>query len=108
MAMSKCDNCSNENSSVVSWATTLAVRRDWPCRRRCYPPAFHSVVFFDRFAESMASFSAALETEDDRLRSRALEHYGSFLYLVGDMDASLEHLRWVLTIWLCRNILSNW
>lgn len=50
---------------------------------------------FDRFAESMGSFSAALETEDSRLKSLALEHYGSFLYLVGDMDGSLEHFRCV-------------
>lgn len=41
----------------------------------------------------MESFSEALETEDTRLKSLALEHYGSFLYLVGDMDASLEHFR---------------
>lgn len=39
--------------------------------------------------------SAALETEDTRLQSLALEYYGSFLYLTGDMDVSLDLFRCV-------------
>lgn len=79
--------------TVVTMAITEAVRnrKVTGCVYRLdacnhYPP-------FDRFAESMKSFSASLETEDTRLKSLALEHYGSFLYLVGDMDGSLEHFR---------------
>lgn len=43
----------------------------------------------------MASFSAALESNDAKLRSLALEQHGSFQYLTGDMHGSLESLRWV-------------
>ena len=50
----------------------------------------------DRYAESEASFTQAIEAEDPKLQSLALERYASFQYLKKDMDGSLESLRLVL------------
>ncbi|CAM9122880.1 unnamed protein product [Ascophyllum nodosum] len=46
-----------------------------------------------RYAESEASFTQAIEAEDPKLQSLALERYASFQYLKKDMDGSLESLR---------------
>ena len=56
-----------------------------------------SLVREGGYAESIAKFSEAVETAggDARILSLALEYHGSFLYLMGDMDGSLEHLRCV-------------
>lgn len=59
------------------------------------------------YAESIAKFSEAVEEAaaaggdaDARIHSLALEYYGSFLYLMGDMAGSLEHLRCVAVAWV--------
>ncbi|CAB1105957.1 unnamed protein product [Ectocarpus sp. CCAP 1310/34] len=63
-----------------------------------------------KYAESIAKFSSSVSAfsssapasvlgegtgvrDTTRIQSLALEYYGSFLYLMGDMDTALEHLR---------------
>ncbi|CAN0169982.1 unnamed protein product [Pylaiella littoralis] len=43
-------------------------------------------------ADAPSSGTTAAVTGDPRVQSLALEYYGSFLYLMGDIDGSLEHL----------------
>ncbi|CAM9113237.1 unnamed protein product [Ectocarpus sp. 13 AM-2016] len=69
-----------------------------------------SLVREGKYAESIAKFSSSVSAfpssapaavlgegtgggETTRIQSLALEYYGSFLYLMGDMDTALEHLR---------------
>lgn len=47
----------------------------------------------DRFIESMKNFAKALDADDPKMRSLALEHYGSFQYLQKNMKGSLESFR---------------
>lgn len=56
---------------------------------RCY-----LVCPMSRYIESMANFAAAVEIQDAGLQSLAFEHCGSFLYLAGDTEGSLEAFRW--------------
>lgn len=72
-----------------------------------YPTRMHVHHELDRYAEGMMSLSAALETEDIRLQSLALETYGSFLYLTGDMDGSLDMFRCIFEIFRFNTTVFN-
>ncbi|CAM9692896.1 unnamed protein product, partial [Ectocarpus sp. 8 AP-2014] len=69
-----------------------------------------SLVREGKYAESITKFSSSVSAfsscapvavlgegtgagDTTRIQSLALEYYGSFLYLMGDMDTALEHLR---------------
>lgn len=66
-----------------------------------------SLVREGKYAESIAKFSSSASSfssaavlgegtggaDTTRIQSLALEYCGSFLYLMGDMDTALEHLR---------------
>lgn len=68
-----------------------------------------SLVREGGYADSIAKFAEAVETAggDARIHSLALEYHGSFLYLMGDMDGSLEHLRYMWMLYPCVCV-SGW